>query len=78
MRKIDIMLQIAISLKILHDNGIYHFNLHPGNILLLNKYVAVISDFKASSLVSDIDSSIKRPYNSFYTSLKTLLGLYSE
>ena len=47
-QKYIILLGLAITIKHLHEKGIYLISLHPKNILLNEKYYPMISDFTIS------------------------------
>lgn len=48
----DFAFKIATAIKKLHDHNIYHFDLKPGNIMLMNDYTPVIGDLGLTQTLS--------------------------
>ena len=44
---------LAKNLLDIHDAGFTHYDLHPGNVLIINEIETVISDFRLARHVND-------------------------
>lgn len=54
--KLKILISIAKGLKLIHQSGFIHKNLHSGNILIGEDGMAYISDFGLTSLITNRNS----------------------
>ncbi len=63
--KLFILYQIAMGLKFLKDNNIYHIDLKPGNVLITRNYVAKITDF-GESFCNDRDLMNEQEVKDFH------------
>src|SRR5205823_8208372 len=52
-RRLMILNSLAKNLSAIHDAGFTHYDLHPGNVLIINEIETVISDFGLARHVDD-------------------------
>ena len=62
--KFDMIFKISLLIKKLHKKGFLHLDLNPKNILMMNKFTPVLTDFDNSLKISDYSSILrgKKPY----------------
>lgn len=69
--KIVFLQKVGRTIRLMHDEGIYHGDLHPKNILV--KYPEDISDHEPQIYIIDYDKSkIKKPMGIFWRTLNLL------
>ena len=61
-KRVDILYQIVLGVKALHDSGYLHMDLKPLNVLLFPNNVAKLTDFGLSILTETIDGKRVKYY----------------
>lgn len=67
--------QIAKGLEYVHDQGVLHLDLKPGNILLFDDNTVKICDFGASKLLKPESDNTTRSKDTRLSTVKSFLTL---
>ncbi|RIA92339.1 kinase-like domain-containing protein, partial [Glomus cerebriforme] len=60
--KLQLLKNIILGLKIIHESNLTHCDLHDGNILISDNYETYIIDLGLCKSISDLQDSINRNY----------------
>src|SRR6266487_387774 len=56
-RRLIMLNSLAMNLSAIHNAGFTHYDLHPGNVLIISEIELVISDFGLARYIGDLSNS---------------------